>query len=401
MDVIEDLAFPQEIPDQLRPVFSWFESHVERLSGAYSTLETRVSDLDSQLEKRNAELESLLDSLHDGVLMVDLSERITMVNGRASQILGLDPLEAVGRGLSDVFPTQKDFTDPLLHSLHEGIPLRWVEVVWLRSAETPVPLGVSTAPVRDPDGRRLGAVASFQNLTHLKQMERELSQTRTLAALGQMAATVAHEIRNPLGGIGGFAKLLQRDIAEDDPRRRLSERIIEGVQSLNKIVTNLLAYTRPIETQLRDVEIQPWLSELAEWCRGEAIAQEVEELDIVLSIEPRIRLGRFDPDKLRQVMLNLALNALQSLPGRGEIRFSARRAPGLLILGIQDNGAGIPHETITEIFNPFFTTKETGTGLGLAIVRKIVELHGGNLFVESAPGAGSRFDIHLPQPIQD
>jgi len=248
--VIEELAPGQEVPDALKPVFSWFESHVERLSGAYATLETRVSDLDSQLEKRNAELESLLDSLHDGVLMVDMSERITMVNGRGAQILGLDPLEAAGLGLSEVFPTQKDFTDPLLHSLHEGIPLRWVEVVWLRSAETPVPLGVSTAPVRDPEGRRLGAVASFQNLTHLKQMERELSQTRTLAALGQMAATVAHEIRNPLGGIGGFAKLLQRDIPEDDPRRRLSERIIEGVEGegFEVVLHNCAAKTFHLES---------------------------------------------------------------------------------------------------------------------------------------------------------
>ena len=399
--MIEGATAETEIPDALKPVFAWFESHVERLSGAYSMLETRVSDLDSQLEKRNAELESLLDSLHDGVLMIDRSEKITMVNGRAAQILGLDPLEAVGRTLSEVFPTQKDFTDPLLHSLYEGIPLRWVEVVWLRSAETPVPLGVSTAAVRDPEGRRLGAVASFQNLTHQKQMERELSQTRTLAALGQMAATVAHEIRNPLGGIGGFARLLQRDLPEGDPRRRLADRVIEGVGSLNKIVTNLLAYTKPMETQLSDVEIAPWLDDLADWCRDEASAQEILEIEVVVDVEPRVRMGRFDPDKLRQVMLNLALNALQALPGKGRIRFSARRAPGLLILGIQDNGEGIPQETITEIFNPFFTTKENGTGLGLAIVRKIVELHGGNLFVESVPGSGTRFDIHLPQPIQD
>lgn len=395
------MLVPPEIPEPLKPVFSWFESHVERLSGAYSTLETRVLDLDQQLEKRNAELESLLDSLHDGVLMVDLSERITMVNGRAAQILGLDPLEAVGRPLSEVFPSQKDFTDPLLHSLQEGIPLRWVEVVWLRSIETPVPLGLSTAPVRDPEGRRLGAVASFQNLTHLKQMERELSQTRTLAALGQMAATVAHEIRNPLGGIGGFARLLQRDLEENDPRRRLADRVIEGVGSLNKIVTNLLAYTKPMETQLRDVELAPWLADLAEWCANEAEAMGLSDCVVRVEMEPRARFGKFDPEKLRQVVLNLALNALQAISGPGNILLSARRAPGLLILGVKDDGTGIPQETITEIFNPFFTTKENGTGLGLAIVRKIVELHGGNLFVESSPGEGTRFDIHLPQPIQD
>ncbi len=395
------VASPPPIPEALKPVFSWFESHVEKLSTAYSALEHRVGILDKQLEHRNAVLESLLDSLHDGVLMVDLDERITMVNDRAAQILALDPLEVVGQTLSEVFPFQKDFTDPLLHSLHEGVPLRWVEVVWLRTLDTPIPLGVSTAPVRDPQDRCLGAVASFQNMTHLKQMERELSQTRTLAALGEMAATVAHEIRNPLGGIGGFARLLQRDLPEGDPRRALSERIIEGVGSLNKIVTNLLAYTKPMETQLREVELEPWLDELAEWCRQEAQECGLSDFDIHLDIEPRARTGRFDPEKLRQVMLNLLMNAVQALGERGRIRICARRSQGLLVIGVEDDGKGIPTETINEIFNPFFTTKENGTGLGLAIVRKIVELHGGNLFVESAPGSGSRFDIHLPQPIQD
>lgn len=394
-------SLPPEIPEAIRPVFSWFESHVERLSTAYSALEHRVGILDRQLEHRNAVLESLLDSLHDGVLMVDLDERITMVNDRAAQILALDPLEVVGQTLSEVFPLQKDFTDPLLHSLHEGVPIRWVEVVWLRTVDTPIPLGVSTAPVRDPQDRCLGAVASIQNLTHLKQMERELSQTRTLAALGEMAATVAHEIRNPLGGIGGFARLLQRDLPADDSRRALAERIIEGVGSLNKIVTNLLAYTKPMETQLRDVELLPWLEELAEWSRTEALEAGLTDFDVRLDIEPGARTGKFDPEKLRQVALNLLVNAIQAMSGRGSVCLSARRQPGLLILGVEDDGKGIPPETINEIFNPFFTTKENGTGLGLAIVRKIVELHGGNLFVESAPGSGSRFDIHLPQPIQD
>lgn len=394
-------ALPPEIPEALKPVFSWFESHVQKLSSAYSMLEHRVGVLDRQLEHRNAELESLLDSLHDGVLMVDLDEKITMINGRGAHILALDPLEVIGQSLTEVFPFQKDFTDPLLHSLHEGVPLRWVEVVWLRSLDTPIPLGVSTAPVRDPQERSLGAVASFQNLTQMKQMERELSQTRTLAALGQMAATVAHEIRNPLGGIGGFARLLERDLPRDDSRRLLAERIIEGVGSLNKIVTNLLAYTKPMETQLRDLELLPWLEEQMEWARAEAEGCGMTGLEFRLEVEPRIRTARFDPEKLRQVLLNLTLNSMQAISCPGKIVVSARKAPGLLILGVEDSGEGIPNEAINEIFNPFFTTKENGTGLGLAIVRKIVELHGGNLFVESTPGSGSRFDIHLPQPIQD
>jgi len=385
------------VPEALRPIFDWFEERVRTLSDAYSGLERRVAVLDAQLERRNAELESLLDSLNDGVLMVDVEERITMVNGRASQLLGLDPLEAVGQNLSDVFPSQSDFTDPLRHSLHEGVPLRHVEVVWTRTLGTPLPLGLSTSAVIDPVGRRLGAVASFADLTHLKQMERELSQSRTLVALGEMAATVAHEIRNPLGGIGGFARLLERDIEVGDPRRVLVGRVIEGVGSLNRIVSNLLVYTRPMETRYRIVAVPEWLQEMADWSRLEAPALEVEELEVEVVVEPGAESGRFDPERLQQVMLNLLRNALQAMEGRGHLRLSARRATGLLILGVEDNGKGIPPEMLSDVFNPFFTTKENGTGLGLAIVRKIVELHGGNLFVTSEPGRGTRFDIHLPQ----
>lgn len=391
-----ELELP-DVPEALRPIFDWFEERVRTLSDAYSGLEHRVAELDAQLERRNAELESLLDSLHDGVLMVDVEERITMVNGRASQLLGLDPLEAVGQNLSDVFPAQGDFTDPLQHSLHEGVPLRHVEVVWTRMQGTPLPLGLSTAAVIDPVGRRLGAVASFSDLTHLKQMERELSQTRTLAALGEMAATVAHEIRNPLGGIGGFARLLERDIDKDDPRRVLVGRVIEGVGSLNRIVSNLLVYTRPMETRYRIVPVREWLHEMADWCQLEAPSLDVESLEIEIEVDQAAESGRFDPERLQQVMLNLLRNALQAMEGDGKLRLSARRATGLLILGVEDNGKGIPPEVLSDVFNPFFTTKENGTGLGLAIVRKIVELHGGNLFVTSEPGRGTRFDIHLPQ----
>ena len=391
-----ELELP-DVPEALRPIFDWFEERVRTLSDAYSGLEHRVAELDSQLERRNAELESLLDSLHDGVLMVDVEERITMVNGRASQLLGLDPLEAVGQNLSDVFPAQGDFTDPLQHSLHEGVPLRHVEVVWTRTQGTPLPLGLSTAAVIDPVGRRLGAVASFSDLTHLKQMERELSQTRTLAALGEMAATVAHEIRNPLGGIGGFARLLERDIDKDDPRRALVGRVIEGVGSLNRIVSNLLVYTRPMETRYRIVPVREWLHEMADWCQLEAPSLDVESLEVEIEVEVAAESGRFDPERLQQVMLNLLRNALQAMEGAGRLRLSARRATGLLILGVEDDGKGIPPEMLSDVFNPFFTTKENGTGLGLAIVRKIVELHGGNLFVTSEPGRGTRFDIHLPQ----
>lgn len=383
-----------DVPEALRPIFDWFEERVRTLSDAYTGLEHRVAELDAQLERRNAELESLLDSLHDGVLMVDVEERITMVNGRASQLLGLDPLEAVGQNLSDVFPAQGDFTDPLQHSLHEGVPLRHVEVVWTRTQGTPLPLGLSTAAVIDPVGRRLGAVASFSDLTHLKQMERELSQTRTLAALGEMAATVAHEIRNPLAGIGGFAGLLERDLEGDDPRRALVKKIVQGVSSLNKIVSNLLVFTRHMELNVQKVDFVAWMEDILNYAEVE-IAKENKDIAIERAYAFETIEARIDPEKLQQVFLNLLFNAIQAIEGKGAITIKADvDERDFLRVAVIDDGKGIPKDIQDKIFNPFFTTKEQGTGLGLAIVQRIILLHGGEITVASRPGE-TRFEISI------
>ncbi len=399
---------PTDLPAPIAKLLGWFQENVERLEKAYAEMGHQVEQVNRELDQRNAELSNalaeqslmrnrlscLLESLHDGVVMVDVHERIVMFNARAGSILGIAPDDALMRKLPDLFGHSALLT-PMAEALRENGHESHLEIRWTRH-EHEVPLRVSTAAVRDPSGRQLGAVATFSDLTDLKSMERELVQNRTLAALGEMAATVAHEIRNPLGGIGGFAGLLARDIPENDPRHRLVDRIQEGVGSLNRIVTNLLNYTRRLDLSPRDLELTEWILELEEWLGMEAEGLSAGTIDISCHHQGP-SAASFDAEKIRQVLLNLSRNAMQAMPEGGHLRVTSLREPDRLILSVEDTGSGIPSEELGRIFDPFFTTKENGTGLGLAIVKKIVEFHGGNIRAESVPGKGTRFTIHLPQ----
>jgi PAS domain S-box-containing protein len=406
------MELPADIPAPVSNLLGWFQENVTRLEKAYSEMGRQVERINRELDQKNAELSAtlaeqslmrnrlscLLESLHDGVVMVDVNERVVMFNARAGSILGLDPQDVLMRRLPEAFP-QPALRAPLQGTLKDGEGRTRLEIRWHRLDGMDVPLGVSTALVRDPSGTRLGAVATFSDLSHLKTMERELVQSRTLAALGEMAATVAHEIRNPLGGIGGFAGLLARDIPADDPRHRLVGRIQEGVGSLNRTVTNLLAYTRRLELTPTDVDLPEWLGRLEEWA-----SMEVADLcEGPVGLEFRHEgpaPSHFDGEKIRQVVINLCRNALQAMPTGGRLSLLTRREPSFLEIDVVDTGSGIDPDNLSRIFDPFFTTKENGTGLGLAIVRKIVEFHGGSIEASSEPGQGTRFRIRLPQQME-
>ncbi|MEN9353692.1 MAG: hypothetical protein RL318_1017 [Fibrobacterota bacterium] len=403
------MEFPTDLPAPVSNLLTWFQDNVTRLEKAYSEMGRQVERINRELDQKNAELSAtlaeqslmrnrlscLLESLHDGVVMVDVHERVVMFNARAGTILGLDPADVLMRRLSDAFP-QSALRAPLQKTLKDAAGETRLEIRWTHADSREVPLGMSTALVRDPSGTQLGAVATFSDLSSLKTMERELVQSRTLAALGEMAATVAHEIRNPLGGIGGFAGLLARDIPTDDPRHRLVGRIQEGVSSLNKTVTNLLAYTRRMELTQSAIDLPEWLAQLEEWAVMEA--SDLSEGQVILECTHEgPPISHLDGEKIRQVMINLCRNALQAMPEGGNLRISSVRERLSLELCVTDTGLGIDAESLARIFDPFFTTKENGTGLGLAIVRKIIEFHGGSIEATSELGKGTRFRILLPQ----
>ena len=222
-------------------------------------------------------------------------------------------------------------------------------------------------------------------------MQMELRRRDQAVASATLAAGVAHEIRNPLGGIRGFASLLARDLPETDPRSRLVEKILAGVKLLDRVVGELLEYTRPVELRLRPVSCHELTDAVLTFLDvgGKSIV-------VTQSIAPEFKVLA-DPDKMRQVLLNILLNAAQSIEQEGMIGVVAEADADYVTLTVTDSGNGIREEDLERVFSPFFTTKERGTGLGLAVAAKIVEGHAGTLKAESKLGVGSAFHIRLPR----
>jgi len=228
----------------------------------------------------------------------------------------------------------------------------------------------------------------------LKKMQEEVQQSRVLSALGEMAATVAHEIRNPLGGIGGYASLLARSIPPEDPKRKYVDKIIGGISSLNKIVSNLLVYTRKTNLQKQNTDLVAWAEAILAHAEIE-IEKEKKKVSIERNFPAEPLNAEIDSERLQQVMLNLLINGIQAIESEGKIFVSIRSNENIAEITVADTGCGIEPEYLKNIFTPFFTTKEQGTGLGLAIAKKIVDLHEGEILVESTPGKGTSFCIKL------
>ena len=398
--------FPEETKAQLGQVFEWFNANVGKLEAAYKDLGVKFDNVSHELEEKNGKLEasirdtervenqlrSVLESLESSVIMIDTEERITLFNSAAERIYGVGPGQALGRPYAETFAPLADSHFPLIETLRRNHNFLGHEKYW-KVGTAFKPIGYTTNVVKDRDGKVLGAVEISADLTQIKQMQNQMQHAKTLAALGEMAATVAHEIRNPLAGIGGFAGLLERDLDVDDPRRTLVKKIIQGVSSLNKIVSNLLVYTRPMELQLQRVEFTEWMEDILRYAELE-ISKEAKDIRIERDYAfPRME-ARIDPERLQQVFLNLIFNSIQSVEASGVITIrAALDARDFLRVTVEDTGKGIPKAIMDKIFNPFFTTKEQGTGLGLAIVQRIVALHGGSISVTSDPSVCTRFEI--------
>ncbi|MBP8132282.1 MAG: PAS domain S-box protein [Candidatus Hydrogenedentes bacterium] len=363
-----------------------FTQATSTMEEAYRRLQERVQNLDRELAEKNRRLEftteylsNLLESISDGFVAVDAANVITHFNRAAAVILGYAPEEMIGRGFTEAFG--RDFLQPAIPG-----------VTHLRAKSGRlVPVNERNSPVSDRRRRRLGYAKTFQDLSEIIALREQMRQVDRLAAIGEMAASVAHEIRNPLGGIRGFAALLARDLARDDARRRLVEKIIAGAESLDKVVNELLEYTRPVALRLRPASC-------AEIVDAAIAFVETEPKGIILrnAVDPALKiLG--DPERLRQVFLNILLNAVQSIEDAGETRVYAEADERFVTVVVEDTGCGMTREQRERMFSPFYTTKEKGTGLGLAVSLKIVEAHGGAIDAASEPGRGTAVSVMLPR----
>ncbi len=393
--------------------YALFNETTRRYMEAYKQLEEQFEFLNVRLEETNRDLRdsleekdrvsnylnNILESMTDGLLVVGLDGRINLFNQAAEEITGRSQEEVLGRTYEDVMGVDGGRSKSVLHTLESGDSLVNQEKNLRRADERTIPLGFSTSLVRDGSGGVLGAIEAFNDLTEVKRLENQVQRMHTLAALGEMAATVAHEIRNPLGGIASFANLLERDLEAEDPNRKMVRKITEGVARLNRIVSSLVSYTRPLNLNTHPVDLAQIVEEALAFFEIDA-ARKVPKVTIQRRFPESPATCQVDTEQFHQVVLNLLLNAKQAMPEGGsiEVELTSRRAQDgdWALVNVRDSGIGIEADVRDKLFTPFFTTKEDGTGLGLVTSRKIVEAHGGRITVDSVPSEGTCFTIALP-----
>lgn len=325
-----------------------------------------------------------------GLLSLDEAGLVSTLNATGETLLQMDAGEVLGRPGEQVMPPQMTC---LLDGLSAEKPLMVRELDLDLADEATVPLEVSATLLHDEHGTFLGHVLLLRDLSEVRELKREVERSERLASLGSLAAGIAHEIRNPLSSIKGFATYFRDRQGADDQDRATAEIMIGEVERLNRVITDLLEFARPMELGVREVSCGHLLADIAAQVEIQA-----GKRDITVTTElPDDLTCRLDADRMRQVLLNLCLNAVEAMEDGGALTLElSRTASGRVKIQVWDTGCGIPEDDLSHIFDPYYTTKPTGTGLGLAIVHKIVEAHGGEIRAASTQGEGTCMTVLLP-----
>ena len=355
-----------------------------------------VRTYERQLQRHRLLLAHILDTSADGIVTLDAQHCIRTWNGGARLIFGYSAEEVVGRHASILFPPDADATEELTSlakAVRENESIRAHYGERLTRDGRRIRTEVSTTILRDSRGRYAGRASIFRDVTERDRVRDELARRESLAAIGEMAAAVAHEVRNPLAGIAGAVRVIGRGIPDDDPRTEVIEEIQSQVRRLDEAIRDLLVFARPMVPRYREVELRDMLERTLRVLKEEP---SLKSHEIQLDIDEELTLT-VDPQLLENVIVNLLINAGQSMgDDPGPIRIRADRRGDQTVIEIHDGGPGIPEELLPRLFKPFFTTKARGAGLGLTIVRKCLEVMGGSIGVESKPEEGTTFRIVLP-----
>jgi signal transduction histidine kinase len=345
----------------------------------------------------------LVWNLRNGVVAVTRDGAVAVMNEAAYSILGLKPRpDDVGRPFVEVLKDVPDVCRIIAGAFElSHLPNR----AELRLKRTAKVIGYTLSHVSDARGHLLGATLFFKDLTRVEQLEERERLRDRLAALGEMAAAIAHEVTNPLAGIEVMAGILKRQLTDSEDAQTILGDIIKEAKMANAIVIEVLDFVRPIRLQVEQFA----LSEIVDDAIGMAESHASRgAVNIALTMADDLPGLQGDPHQLRQLFTNLLVNAFEALGGTGDVHICAsavaeeESGPGVDTAGpmvqvtVTDNGPGIPAEVVDRIFSPFFTTKPQGSGLGLAIVRKIVDAHDGRIDVGPRAGGGTVFSVTLP-----
>jgi signal transduction histidine kinase len=394
----------------LQQSFKDFHLATERLQKAYASLEEKFESINKELKSKNLELQealaekekissylqNILESLTTGVVVMDMDGKTTMINRCAEVFTEFSKEDAVGTDAQLLYENKISFGSkgcfdfkPFYGGLGEKISLKG------RILE------IFGSPVKTETKEQIGRVIVLRDVTRLEKLKATVKRTEKLAAIGETAANLAHEIRNPLGSIELFASLLKKDAKEKKNSDRASH-IINAVRDMDNKISNLLLFAGSQKPPMKTINVNNALKEIIAFSE-----QIIKKGNIFLTVsyedvDPMI-FG--NAEMLKQIFLNLMLNAMQAMPKGGNLYIKTRTLGGRyeggahgsnLEIRFMDTGCSIPAENIKKIFDPFFTTKGKGAGLGLAIVHNIVDIHGGSIDVENNKGGGTVFNLTFP-----
>ena len=346
----------------------------------------------SSLTRIKAFSDTVVENMPIGLLVVDPDGKIASFNQTAEAVLQRSAREMLGKRATDVIPKQLwSLIDEL--EGEKGIIEKEIDCV-LEEGKM-VPLEVSVSSLEGDNGTLLGDVILFRDLTEVQNLKREIERNQRLASLGRLAAGIAHEIRNPLSSIKGFATYFRERYKEVPEDEKTAEIMVQEVERLNRVIGQLLEFARPMKIDRKPTSLHTVIQHSLKMIQRQA---QDKNINITTNLSPEIKNVSVDADRINQVLLNLYLNSIEAMEHGGtlSVELSWDADSKRTKIAVSDTGAGINKEDLVHVFDPYFTTKQSGTGLGLAIVHRVIESHDGEVRVESEPGKGTAVTILLP-----
>lgn len=384
-----------------------YQSLQERFKSVQQTLQeshTRHSGKLAELDFLSHYLKTILQHVSQGVLFIDQNGIITTYNASAQAILQIpekdllfhsfhDCLEdrLFGFSLKDAFAEIKCPNTMFVSLNHQGLIKELeVEAAFVEMSRQAMPIGQKLPSSHTAQG----LLILLRDITKFRRMQQTAHRQDRLKELGGLAAHLAHEIRNPLGGIRGFAAILEQELKDRPDLQQMAAHIVQGSDQLNDFVTQVLQYARPFQLHIENTDLLLLLEEIKQLMQADSAWN--TKINFTIHGPTEGCLFPIDPQLMKSALLNLLVNAIQAMPNGGNLTVSVKLDPSLLVIEVEDTGVGISADNLTRLFTPFFTTKEAGNGLGLAEVHKDVQAHQGWVDVESREGRGSKFTIKIP-----
>jgi len=346
----------------------------------------------ASLSRVKAFSDNLVENVPIGLIAIDDNQNIVSFNNVAEAVLGISIQKAIQKKAKEILPIEllNQIDNP---DIKKGVVEE--EIDCLAQDGRSIPLQVSATLLHDEDQTFLGHVLLFKDLSEVQALRREIARNQRLASIGRLAAGVAHEIRNPLSSIKGFATYFKERYRENKDDQQTANIMIQEVERLNRVVGQLLEFAKPITISKRATSVDAVIKDSVQLIERQSTEKNIKIETTFSSVVKKIQVDR---DRINQVLLNLYLNGIESMQDRGtlNVALSMNKERKWVIIKVTDNGTGIRKEDIAHIFDPYFTTKPSGTGLGLAIVHNIIDAHDGKMEVESSQGKGTTVTLFLP-----